>query len=260
MRSLLFVPAHKEDLIQKALKSNADALIFDLEDSCPGLKNKEVGLKNIQTYAPGCPMITITRISEVSQLKSLVTEYILLPKADEASYYTVRESTKKILLLIETCRGVIDLPKIAKSWNINGLVFGNEDYTADSGSVKYEYAQSVIVNNAHAYGNIAIDTVNVDVHNLVALNIQCRKSVRLGFDGKLCLSPKEIPIVHRIFTPTQEEYDRAIKMIEMYDRAERNGSGVAILDGIYVAPPMVKVAQKIIRRYEYYTQKHQDNL
>lgn len=74
---------------------------------------------------------------------------------------------------------------------------------------------------------------------------------------KLCIHPKEIEIIHRFYTPTIKEYEHSCRVVELYEKAEQRGDGVAIIDGIYVAPPMVKYAQKIIKKYETYcSSKH----
>lgn len=249
MRSLLFVPAHKDYLIKKALESKADAIIFDLEDSCPGERNKEHGLYNISRYGGLCSSSTITRISNKEQIGHVHTDYIMYPKAECIDF-----SLKgfKIILLIETALGIMNIKNLMSLSVVEGAAFGNEDYLANTGCCDYSFAQNFIVNCAKAYGKFAIDSVNADVHNLGKLKQDCKNGAGLGFDGKLCIHPKEIEIIHRYYTPTEEEYNHARRIIELYDQAEADGSGVAIIDGVYVAPPMVKYAQKIIKKYETY--------
>ena len=249
MRSLLFVPAHKEELIKKILDTKADAVIFDLEDSCPGERNREIGLQNISRYGKQCSSLTITRISDIDQLLHVHTDYIMFPKAE---CIDISLQGFRIILLIETALGIMNIKNIMSLSVVEGAAFGNEDYFANTGCGDYSFAQNFIVNCAKAYGKFAIDSVNADVHNLKKLEKDCKKGVILGFDGKMCIHPKEIEIIHKYYTPSLKEYEYACRVIELYDQAEAEGSGVAIIDGVYVAPPMVKRAQKIIEKYETY--------
>ena len=136
--------------------------------------------------------------------------------------------------------------------NIEGIAFGNEDYFADTGCKYYSFPEATVVNCAKAYNKLAIDTVHVDVHNLDGLKAQCGKSVKMGFDGRLCIHPKEIPVVNAFYTPTLKEYEHACRVDELYKQAESEGDGVAIIDGVYVAPPMVIRSRKIIDKYNKY--------
>lgn len=263
MRSLLFVPAHKEELIKKARDCDADALILDLEDSCPGDQNKIKGIKNIIKYANMIEGKTVfVRISDTDQLDLIPVKHIVWPKASfriaNIPKFHVNGSLK-VLLLIETALGVISLHDTIGFKTVIGAVFGNEDYTADTLCTNYDFAQATIVNCAKAFNKLAIDSVNVDVHNLEKLAFYCEIGKQLGFDGKLCIHPKEIETIHKWYTPTIKEYEYSCRVIELYDQAERNGDGVAIIDGVYVAPPMVKYAQKIIKKYETYSSSQHKN-
>lgn len=250
MRSLLFVPAHIKKMYATAQDSEADALIYDLEDSCPGEANHQQGIENIIAFGE-CGKTTFCRIrneADIEKVKNYV-DAIIYPKAEQVESL-IEWSSLTIYALIESALGVLDVSNIARC--VDGLIFGNEDYFADTGSKNFSYASDSIVTAAKAYGLPAIDTVHVDVHNLEELEKFCFFAVRRGFDGKLCLHPKEVPIVNRHFTPTEKEYDHAMMVVQLYEEAEQNGRGVAILNGVYVAPPMVKRAKKIIETYEHY--------
>ena len=246
MRSLLFVPAHKDYLIKKALKSQADAVIFDLEDSCPD-GNKEAGIRNINTV--NTDKIKIVRISDNKQIGIVDTNFILYPKAEKP----LPLDNYIFILLIETAKGIIDLPELITDPRVYGVAFGNEDYKADTGCNNYDFAQQMIMNYSKAYKKFAIDTVFIDIKDEQVFVNSCINSCDSGFDGRLCLTPKQVEIANLYYTPTKEEYDKSKKIIKLYDQAVDKGSGVAIIDNIYIAPPMVKRAKKVIKKYEYYT-------
>jgi citrate lyase subunit beta/citryl-CoA lyase len=248
MRSLLFVPAHKTELIEKAIIGDADAIILDLEDACPAWCHSK-GVANVKKYYDAAIPVLV-RIRDMGD--AWLHEFcdgIILPKAESGEM--VRQvKMGRMYALIETAMGVMNVMDIAKE--VDGLVFGNEDYRADSMCNDFSFARHMVLNAARAYNIQAIDTVNVDVHDLVKLDHDCMISSQLGYDGKLCIHPKEIEIIHKHFTPTEEEYEYSKKVVSLYNKAEKEGSGVAILDGVYVAPPMVKLAEKKIEKYETY--------
>jgi len=138
---------------------------------------------------------------------------------------------------------------LSDSHKIQGVAFGNEDYFADTGCSDYSFARGMVVNCAKAYGKFAIDTVHTNVHDLDDLHKQCKRAYSQGFDGKLCIHPQEVAIVNQWFTPSSSEYYQAQRIIELSE----NEKGVAILDGVYIAPPMVKRAKKVIEKYEHYS-------
>ncbi|GAG87988.1 unnamed protein product [marine sediment metagenome] len=169
MRSLLFVPAHREDLIEKALKSEADALIFDLEDSCPE-KFHAKGIENIKKYPTVFPwqkkFVRVRNSNDwylTDYCDSIInpkTENILIPDNSFA--------------LIESARGIMYSGTIAEC--CKGLIFGNEDYLADTGCSDYSFARGMVVNAAKAAGVLAIDSVFVDIKDNTGFEAECDKA------------------------------------------------------------------------------------
>ena len=72
----------------------------------------------------------------------------------------------------------------------------------------------------------------------------------LGFEGMLVLNPKEIPLVHQYFSPTEEELADAKEMLSLYKTAQEEGKGVVIMNNKFIGPPMVIAAEKILQKYE----------
>ena len=71
---------------------------------------------------------------------------------------------------------------------------------------------------------------------------------KLGFEGMLVLNPKELPLVHKYYSPSEEEILWAEEILSLYDEAELSGVGVSIKNGKFIGPPMVKKANKIIEK------------
>jgi len=254
MRSMLFVPAHRVELIEKAQKSKADVLIYDIEDSCPGDDNKKLGKKNIGLYANLPSFVRVNNYSDIEDVHNSVSG-IVYPKAESYHIFDkIREEYLGLTVyaLIESAKGVLNCHEISS--RVDGLIFGNEDYRADTSCNHFDFARNMILNASKSARIDAIDTVHVDVHNLDDLRTECALGKSYGFDGKLCLSPKELPIVHEYFTPTENEFNYSRRVLELHEEAKSKGEGVAIIDGVYVAPPMVKYAKKVIKKYLRYVQ------
>lgn len=95
-----------------------------------------------------------------------------------------------------------------------------------------------------------IDTVHIKVHNLKDLERNLIVSRNLGFEGMLVLNPKELPLVHQYYSPTADEVSWAKEMLQLSAEAVEQGKGVAVKNNKFIGPPMVKMAKKILSKYE----------
>lgn len=73
---------------------------------------------------------------------------------------------------------------------------------------------------------------------------------KLGFEGKLLLHPKEIELTHQYFTPSEKEYEKALKIIKLAQEAAKQNLRVAIIDDTFIGPPMVRQAENTISRFK----------
>jgi citrate lyase subunit beta/citryl-CoA lyase len=99
---------------------------------------------------------------------------------------------------------------------------------------------------ARAAGIDAIDTVYSDVDNMEGFLNEVRLIKQMGFDGKSIINPRQIGPVHEVFTPSQKEIDKSLRIIEAMEEAERRGSGVISLNGKMVDKPVVLRAQRVL--------------
>lgn len=282
-RSLMFVPAHNDRLMQSASRSNADVLLLDIEDSVQPVENKQIARNKIVQYVKEGffnNRILFPRINDresgqllkdVYQLSIEGVTGFMYPKArcGEDIYFigklleTVEydkgfaAGTFKLIPLIETTGAVMNIQDICKaSPRVVAVAFGCEDYVTDlEGKHDIEgqsifFARNMIVNGAHNCGKAAIDTVHIRVHDLDDLEHNLILSKKLGFDGMLILNPKELPLCHRYYSPSQEEVEWATEMIRLSEEAVREGKGVAVKDNKFIGPPMLKMAHDIVRKWE----------
>ncbi len=101
----------------------------------------------------------------------------------------------------------------------------------------------------------AIDTVHIRVHDLDDLEHNLVLSKKLGFDGMLILNPTELPLCHRYYSPSPEEVEWAEEMLQLSKEAVREGKGVAVKDNKFIGPPMLKMAQEILKKHKLIQKK-----
>ena len=283
LRSLMFVPAHNQRIMDSAAKSKADVLLLDIEDSVQPRVNKQLARDKIVDYVKQGKFknhLVFPRINDresgellkdLMQLTIQGVDGFMYPKSEVGQdIYFIDKllatieyekgfpvGTFKLIPLIETSSAVLHAFDIANaSARVIGIAFGCEDFITDLEGVHDEEEMSIqtpramIAMAARAAKVIPIDTVHIKVHDLGDLDKNLRIAHKLGFEGMLILHPKEIELVHQYFTPSDEEYKDAREMLHLDEEAEKDGKGVAILSGKFVGPPMIKTAKKTIKKYE----------
>lgn len=280
-RSLMFVPAHNERLMNSATRTPADVLLLDIEDSVQPAENKQIARDNILRYiAEGrfngrslYPRINDREsghlLQDVYQLTVPGIEGFVYPKATcgqdiyfigkllETIEYEkgVPIGTFKLIPLIETTGAVINIQEICKACSrVVAVAFGCEDFVTDlqgqhdiDGKSIYT-ARAMIAMAARACGIYPIDTVHIHVHDLEDLEKNLILSKQLGFEGMLVLNPKELPLVHQYYSPSEEEVKWAEEMIALSNAAFTEGRGVAVKDNKFIGPPMLKMAKQILKK------------
>ena len=158
-----------------------------------------------------------------------------------------------LMPILENALGIINAFEIASaSENVCALAIGLEDYTADLGTQRTNegresfYARSTLINAAKAAGIQAIDTVFSDVADMEGLKQSVLEAKSLGFEGKGCIHPRQIPIIHDAFAPTSEEIEKAKKIVQAFEEADKLGLGVVSLGTKMIDAPIVKRAQKTL--------------
>jgi citrate lyase subunit beta / citryl-CoA lyase len=283
LRSMMFVPGHNRRLLESAARSDADALIVDLEDSVRPDDQKQAARDTIRAVLGEGLLAGRTVFVRVNDRESghLLRDVLALavegitgfvyPKSHSGQdvYFfdklldTVEAErgiplgTFAVIPLIETTAAVLQALDICRaSPRVAAIAFGCEDFIADLGGVHDEAgrslytARALIALAAKAAGVQAIDTVHIHVHDLAGLEQDLRLARELGFDGMLVLHPKEIEVAHRCLSPSPEEVAGAREMVRLYQEAEKQNRGVAILDGRFIGPPMLAAARKTLARHE----------
>jgi citrate lyase subunit beta/citryl-CoA lyase len=277
-RSRLYIPGNNPDLALNAGLFGADCIILDLEDSvAPAEKDQaRIMVRNSLLAIDFGPSERIVRINplataygekDLDTVLSARPDVILIPKCESKNHILAVEeiivsheksanSDRQILLmpLVETAKGVLRASEIAVASERNvALCIGAEDLTADIGvqrTVEGEElftAQGLLVLAAKAAGIQALDTVFSDIEDIDGLVSSAERARRLGFDGKGVIHPAQIKPVHRAFAPTEKEIEEAKRIIDAYQKASAEGTGVFVIGTKMIDAPVVVRAKKVLK-------------
>ncbi len=265
-RTYLFVPAHKERFVQRALASGADALVFDLEDAVPP-EEKSRALGRVADLLAGpagtspegtaWPQLYVrvngldssrTR-DEIGAVVSPLLEGVRLPKVESAEEVRavsawLREAelakglpvgSVRLDLTIETARGLVAAQELAGADDrLRALVFGHADYCRDVGAIEGPdeletlYARSRLVALSRAAGLVGpVDGAYARLGDAEGLTRSARLARRLGYSGKSAIHPEQLLPIAAAFAPSEEEIAQAKDAVAAYALALAEGSGAA---------------------------------
>lgn len=281
-RALLFCPGTERKKIEKAAAIDVDAVIVDLEDAAALSRKAEARAITIAALAE-CDFGTSERIVRINPVGSGLEnddvaalidaphppDGVMVPKVESAHHivwvadrlaeierrHGFDEGRLVILALIETALGVVRLNEIAASHDrLVALVFGAEDLCGDIGATRtpdgheVAYAKAALVIHAAAFGRQAIDTPFVDLMDIERLAQDTTRSLQMGYTGRLAIHPRQIEPIFRVFTPSEEDYRQAERLIREHERHQAEGRGVFEFDGRMVDMPMVRAAERVLAR------------
>ena len=274
-RSRLYLPGNEPKFFLNAALHAPDCIILDLEDSVsPEEKDAaRILVRNALCAADFKQCEVSVRINQgplgIEDLRMVAAhdvQVVYVPKVETAEQVRdveamLDESEKMIgrawrtliIPIVESALGIVHSYEIASSSDrVCALAIGLEDYTADIGVPRTIegreslFARSSVVNAAKAAGVQALDSVFSDVTATEELARSSAESRALGFDGKGCIHPRQIRVVHEAFLPSDEEIKKAAAIVVAYDLARREGKGVVALGSKMIDAPIVKRALKVI--------------
>jgi citrate lyase subunit beta/citryl-CoA lyase len=284
MRSLLFVPATGGSKLDKAMASGADAVILDLEDSItPERKThaREAALEYLKAMqAKKQRPRLLVRINgldtgmtdaDLDVIVAGAPDAVLFPKAEGGATVThldakltAREAIAglpegSIKILAQTVESAMGLFTTGTYRNASprliGMTWGPEDLSAElsaeanrepDGTLTepYRLARSFCLFGAAAAKVPAIETIHVDFRNLDALRRDTELARRDGFTGRLAIHPAQVPVINEVFTPTQEQIEKAKMLVAAF--AAQPGAGTIGIDGKMYDQPHLKRAQALL--------------
>ena len=276
-RSRLYLPGNEPKYFINAALRNPDGVILDLEDSVHP-REKDAARLLVRNALRAVDFGVCERMVRINQLpmglidlEEIVPELpdlVLMPKVerpeqvlqivDRIERVKQRNGADRpiwLMPIIESALGIENVYAIATaSSDIVALAIGLEDYTADLGVPKTAngaeslFARQRLVNAAHAAGIQAIDSVYGDVGDLEGLKQWAVNSRAMGFEGMGCVHPLQIAVVHEAFAPTAAEIEKAMRIVEAFEEAQRKGLAVVSLGSKMIDPPVVQRALKLVSR------------
>jgi citrate lyase subunit beta/citryl-CoA lyase len=282
-RTLLFAPCARPELMAKAQEGDADALIFDLEDSVP-VQAKPAARENVrQAFAQGLKKPVFLRLNHpragdcAADLDTLGQHPVpklagvILPKAEladdiqalSAQLDAIEARTGqargvlKILPLVETCLGLRNTYDMARaSERVCGMSLASAeqgDFMVDLGgrwtpsSMALAYPRSKMVVDARAAGlQWLVDGVFMNLRDTAALQTECLLARELGFVGKMAIHPTQVEVMHQVFSPTEEEIRHARGLLAAFRAAEAQGIGAVRYEGMMVDYANVRLAERTL--------------
>jgi len=258
-RSYLFVPGNRPDRFDKACAAGAGAVIIDLEDAVPAVDKSKARMAVEAWVTPAHPVVVRINGVGTDWFRDDVTccrmpgvQAVMLPKTESVEHLRRIEEllgqAVPILPLIETARGFAGALDIARDRSVDRLVFGSLDFQIDVGipgdqqELLYFRSQLVLISRLAGI-RAPVDGITTAIDNPDELRADALRARRLGFGAKLCIHPKQIPVVNGCFRPTAEEVSWAQRVVDA--AAAANGAAVA-LSGQMVDRPVILKAQRIL--------------
>ncbi|MCX7774988.1 MAG: aldolase/citrate lyase family protein [Spirochaetaceae bacterium] len=276
-RAMLFAPGNNPGLLQHAGIYGADSLIFDLEDAV-SIHEKDAArilVRNaLATIRYPCEVgVRINHIStpwgfdDLAAILPARPDFIRLPKCEEAEEikriddivtkaerrYGFPEGSIRLMAAIESPRGLRNAFEIASaSPRMMALAIGGEDFATSLKTTKTKdgaelfAARSMIVYAAREADISPIDSVFSDLQDEEGFIRETELARQLGFDGKSCVHPRQIELVHRVFTPSEKEIQSAQRILKAYREAMARKAGVVAVDGKMIDAPMIIRARRTL--------------
>ncbi|RNF40251.1 HpcH/HpaI aldolase/citrate lyase family protein [Planococcus salinus] len=274
-RSYLFVPGKNAAVTKKAVSSEADCVILDLEDAVAVSEKssaRDMVKESLRNFTNEKQLIV--RINAMNtpyweeDLAAAIhggASGVMLPKADSgkdiaALCEKIRELSEEkdpdieVFPMIESAQGVQFAYEIASADRlVTALAFGSIDFsldigcelTADGLELLFARSQIVIASSAAGIG-APIDAVYPDLLNPEGLEKEARSAKQLGFKGKLIIHPKQMPLVHEVFSPSEREIEQAKEIVAAFEKAEKNGVASIEVQGQFVDYPVYKKAKNTL--------------
>ena len=268
-RSLIFTPGNKPEMYPKALKSGADIVTVDLEDAIAPQHKDAARTATLALFTEPPPDDGVERLVRINCLRTpegladllailesdCPPSALMLPKIKSPDEIRVHEELLagshahiRLHVIIETNEGLESAHEIVRSSDrIDSILFGGVDMAAE---LRVEpvwdallYARSRLVHAAASAGLDLIDVPFLDLSDHDGLAQEARRCATLGITGKGAIHPQQIPVLNKTFSPTQEEVERAKRVIAQFERGD---SGLVVIDNKLIERPVLRSMYRIL--------------
>jgi citrate lyase subunit beta/citryl-CoA lyase len=278
IRSWLIAPANRPEYLEKFPRLGADCSVMDLEDGTPEQDKesarRDLGAMVARLRGKGMARGVYVRVNhprsphfeaDLKAVAASAADGVCIPKLG-----TVAELRAAVKLLeprekglgrrfgiiggIESAMGVLNVSEIAfGDPRLVGLYFGAEDFATDllgarrtREGLEVLYARSRIVLAAKAARLCAIDQGVLEIHDDERFTYDSEQARNLGYDGKVCLNPRQVALANRLFSPSPEEVEFSRRLVEASREAEARGIGTIDFEGRMIDGPLLKRCERIL--------------
>jgi citrate lyase subunit beta/citryl-CoA lyase len=264
-RSVLFVPGNRPDLAAKATRSSPDAVVVDLEDAVPAAAKADARAVAVEAIAA----LLAEGVAVVLRINPPATEWfaddaallpieglaaVIVPKVEtlaDVVAVTAAVGGTPVVAGLETVRGVVDARALLGG-QIVGCYFGAEDYIVDlggrrtPGNAEVAVARASVAMSARMVGLPAFDMITADFGDHDRFTREAAEARDLGYAGKLCIHPAQVTLANTAFVPSDDEVDRATRLLAVYDEAVAAGRATVAFDGAMVDEVVARQARAIL--------------
>jgi citrate lyase beta subunit len=278
-RALLYMPGDDWKKITKALTLGVDCICMDMEDGVAVSRKAEARA----TIAKALQELNFGKSEKLARINAVgsgrekddiaaVLPYrpdgIVIPKVESLEQiqwaddliagaelkYGWPLNSIRMLVGVETAKGILNLKEIASHPRLDAIIFGGEDFAASVGARRTReatellYARQAVVVACAAFGLQAIDIVYIDFKDTEGLRREAEQGAGFGFSGKQVIHPNQVQVTQEAFTPSDEAIAEAKRIVEAFEAGQREGKGAFALDGKMIDMPLLKHAQKVLER------------
>ena len=278
-RALLYMPGDNWKMITKSITLGVDSICMDMEDGTAINKKAEAR----ETIAKALRELDFGSSEKLARINSVGSGWeqddidavlpfhpdgIVIPKVESFEQvewasriietaelkYGWPVNSVRVLVGVETAKGILNLKEIAAHPRLDAIIFGGEDFAASIGAVRTRdavellYARQAVIVACSAFDLQPIDIVTIDYKDIEALRVESEFGARLGFVGKQIIHPAQVEPVQRAFTPSDEAIAYAKRIVETFEASQKEGKGAYSLDGKMIDMPLLRNAKKVLDR------------
>ena len=273
LRSLLFAPASRPDMCAKLPRSGPDGVVLDLEDAVAPAAKAEARLQAraaaaelggqhpelavfVRVNPPGAEWFA----DDIAQSLAAELTGLVVPKLESAAQVDLvheglaqaERSHLRLLAGIETAAGVARAADVVGHPRVDWAYFGAEDFITDMGGVRTDdslevlYARSQVALAARLAGVPVLDQVVTAFGDDERFLADAAVGRSIGYSGKLCIHPAQVPLANQCFSPSPEERDRARALLDVWDEAQARGRASVAFEGQMVDEPLARRARALL--------------
>ena len=273
LRSLLFAPASRPDMCAKLPRSGPDGVVLDLEDAVAPAAKAEARSQARATAAelrrlhPDLAIFVRVNPPDTEWFADDVAESlaegltgVVVPKLENAAQVDAVQRALaqadrdhlRLLAGIETAAGVAQVAEVLEQPSVHIAYFGAEDFITDMGGVRTDdgfevlYARSQVALAARLAGVPVLDQVVTAFGNDERFLVDAAVGRSIGYSGKLCIHPAQVPLANRSFSPSPEERERAQALLAVWDAAQARGEASVAFEGQMIDEPLARRARALL--------------